>query len=205
MMSENTQVIRQPGDLARTNVLIAAVAFGMPQTTMQEIKEEIAVTEAYLSRLRGLDALLNGTEVLQQAVAPTTLVLPAPAVQLITPVQSTPLPTPAPAPVGKPRKIREKPERHDEDEEEGNLPRPVLPPLTDPSREEAEKKLRKKIAEYLYKCGGAGSGAIMADCSVPGRLIHQMLSHAWFVCDLNSKDRKWTITMQGKNEAIEGI
>jgi hypothetical protein len=64
--------------------------------------------------------------------------------------------------------------------------------------------LRQEIAKYIWRRGMAGGGDIMKD--VPGvgpRNVTRLLLHPWF--EVGDKiNKRWSLTIKGKNEALEG-
>lgn len=62
-----------------------------------------------------------------------------------------------------------------------------------------DDKLRRAVAEYVFKKGLVSSGDIVRDCGVDAVIVNDFMNHPWFVSHM----QKWRLTPAGKNEGID--
>ncbi len=62
-------------------------------------------------------------------------------------------------------------------------------------------RLRKKVAEYLFK-RGLGSGTdLVRDCGLDGMTVQKFMGHPWF--EFVNSMNKWKLSTLGKQEGVE--
>lgn len=224
-LNDQRPALRLPGQ-NKDNPLLALLN-GVTPKQVQEIDDEIAVTQAYLDKLTKLRDVVGDAPVATSVAV--TAILDAEVPEVLGPNRSQDAYPPQPKAIAAPKPEPEylpprKPlvldddeppvrpgegvlggdeEEDEEDEASVPEPKPRVNRDADVQWKDLDKK-RRTVAEYIFKKGFAQQRKIVSDCNgIGGRNIAAVMDHKWFERFKVGGEEVWRLTPQGKQEGVE--